>query len=126
MACAAALASLKLFDEQQTLEHVNAMAERLAEGLKSIAELPHVGDVRQRGLMIGVELVKDKKSKEEFDYARRVGHRVALAGRKRELMLRPLGNVVVLMPPLSIAPSEVDFLAEALRHSVEDALAEAG
>jgi adenosylmethionine-8-amino-7-oxononanoate aminotransferase len=120
LACAAALANLKLFDEQNTLKHVNTMAGRFAEGLAHIAEMPHVGDVRQRGLMIGIELVKDKKSKEEYGYADRVGHKVCLAGRKREVMLRPLGNVVVLMPPLSIAPAEVDFLLDAVRESIHE------
>jgi adenosylmethionine-8-amino-7-oxononanoate aminotransferase len=121
LACAAALASLRLFDENRTLDHVRMMAERLGEGLKSVAEMKHVGDVRQRGLMIGIELVKDKKTKEEFEYAQRMGHHVALAGRSRELMLRPLGNVVVLMPPLAIAPAEVDFLIEGVRESIREA-----
>jgi adenosylmethionine-8-amino-7-oxononanoate aminotransferase len=97
------------------------MAARLAEGLAGVAELTHVGDVRQRGLMIGIELVKDKKTKEEFEYDKRMGHRVALAARKRELMLRPLGNVVVLMPPLAITPAEVDFLVEGVRESIREA-----
>ena len=96
------------------------MAERLTEGLAPLADLPHVGDIRQRGLMIGIELVKDRKTKDEYPYAERVGHRVALAARKHELMLRPLGNIVVLMPPLSIKPSEVDFLADGVRASIEE------
>jgi adenosylmethionine---8-amino-7-oxononanoate aminotransferase len=121
LACAAALASLKLFEEQRTLEHVRQMAERLGTALQAVAELPQVGDIRQRGLMIGIELVKDRKTKEEFGYAERMGHKVALAARKRELMLRPLGNVVVLMPPLSIAPSEIDFLGEQVRESIVEA-----
>ena len=123
LACAAALASLRLFDENHTLDHVREMGERLAEGLKTVAELPHVGDVRQRGLMVGIELVRDRKTKEEYSYADRMGHRVALAGRKRELLLRPLGNVVVLMPPLSIAPSEVDFLVDGVRESIREVTA---
>jgi adenosylmethionine-8-amino-7-oxononanoate aminotransferase len=126
LACAAALASLRLFDERGTLDHVRAMADRLAAALQPLSELPNVGDIRQRGLMVGIELVKNKKTKEEFGYSDRMGHKVAIAGRKRELMLRPLGNVVVLMPPLSIAPSEIDFLAEALRESLNDAFAETG
>ncbi len=120
LACAAALASLRLFDEQRTLDHVKRMADRLAEGLQSVAELKCVGDLRQRGLMIGIEMVKDKKTKEEFDYAYRMGHHVALAARKHELLLRTLGNVVVLVPPLSIAPSEVDFLIEGVRESIRE------
>jgi adenosylmethionine-8-amino-7-oxononanoate aminotransferase len=122
LACAAAIASLKLFDEQGTLAHVRAMEDRLATALHPLLELPNVGDIRQRGLMVGIELVKDKKTKEEFPYGERMGHRVAIAGRKRELMLRPLGNVVVLMPPLSIAPAEIDFLADHVRDSIIDAI----
>jgi adenosylmethionine-8-amino-7-oxononanoate aminotransferase len=118
LACAAALASLRLFDEERTLSHVNAMAQRLAEGLAPVAKLKHVGEVRQRGLMVGIELVKDKKSKEEFPYGERVGHRVCLAARRRELLLRPLGNVLVLMPPLSISPQEVDLLVEGVSSSI--------
>src|SRR5438552_1439982 len=121
LACAAALASLKLFDEANILEHSRMMAARLAEGLAGVAELKHVGDVRQRGLMIGIELVKDKKTKEEFPYDARMGHRVTLAARRRELMLRPLGNVVVLVPPLAIVGAEVDFLVEGVRESIREA-----
>src|SRR6266850_746601 len=121
LACAAALASLRIFDEDLTLDHARAMGERLAEGLATVAELRHVGDVRQRGLMIGIELVKDRKTKEEFPYAERMAHKVALAARSHEVMLRPLGNVVVLMPPLSIKPAEVDFLVDAVRESIREA-----
>src|SRR5207237_3562275 len=65
LACAAALASLRLFDEDNTLDHARAMAQRLADGLAPLAELPHVGDIRQRGLMIGIELGRDRKTKGE-------------------------------------------------------------
>src|SRR5438132_25442 len=118
---AALAAAPRLFDEDRTLDHASAMAERLAQGLAPLAELPHVGDIRQRGLMIGIELVRDRKTKEEFPYAERVGHKVALAARRRELMLRPLGNVVVLMPPLAIKPAEVDFLVDGVRESIIEA-----
>jgi adenosylmethionine-8-amino-7-oxononanoate aminotransferase len=121
LACAAALASLRLFDEQRTLDHVRIMAERLSQGLEPVAELEHVGDVRQRGLMIGIELVKNRKTKEEYPFEERRGHRVALAARKRELLLRPLGNIIVLIPPLSIAPAEVDFLVEGVREAIIEA-----
>jgi adenosylmethionine-8-amino-7-oxononanoate aminotransferase len=121
LACAAALASLRLFEEQGTLDHVRLMAERLSQGLEPVAALPHVGDIRQRGLMIGIELVKDRKTKEEYPYEERMGHRVALAARTRELLLRPLGNVLVLMPPLSITAAEVDFLVEGVREAVLEA-----
>jgi adenosylmethionine---8-amino-7-oxononanoate aminotransferase len=118
LACAAALASLRM---EHTLVHANKMAERLAEGLKEIATLPHVGDVRQRGLMIGLELVKDRQTKEEYPYAERMGHRVCVAARKREVWLRPLGNVVVLMPPLAISGAEVDLLLEVVKEAIGEA-----
>src|SRR6267154_3999772 len=121
LACAAALASLRLFEEEGTLRHVRQMAERLAAGLKPLAKLKQVGDVRQRGLMIGIELVKDRATKEPYGYGERMGHRVCVAARKRELMLRPLGDVVVVMPPLSIAPAEVDLLVEVLHASIKEA-----
>ncbi len=123
LACAAALASLRIFDEENTLGHVRAMAERLAEGLGKIAALPHVGEVRQKGLMVGIELVREKASKEEYGYEERMGHQVCLAARRREVMLRPLGNVVVLMPPLSISPQEIDLLVEAAHDSIAEATA---
>ncbi len=121
LACATALASLRLFDEDGTLQHSRAMAERLAEGLATVAELAHVGDIRQRGMMIGIELVRDRKTKEEYPYAERMGHKVALAARAHQLMLRPLGNVVVLMPPLAIKPQEVDLLVDGVRESIREA-----
>ncbi len=120
LACAAALASLRIFDDEQTLVHVGAMAERLSAGLAQLARHPHVGEVRQRGLMVGVELVADKASKAEYAYGDRMGHRVCLAARKREVMLRPLGNVVVLVPPLSIQGQEIDLLVEGLDGAVRE------
>ena len=92
LACATALASLRIFDEDRTLEHARVIAARLAEGLAGVAELEHVGDIRQRGMMIGIELVRDRKTKEEYPYAERMGHKVALAARNHEVMLRPLGT----------------------------------
>ena len=65
--------------------------------------------------------MKDKKTKEEFPYDARMGHKVALAGRSRELMLRPLGNIVVLMPPLAIVGAEIDFLIEGVREAIREA-----
>jgi adenosylmethionine-8-amino-7-oxononanoate aminotransferase len=124
LACAAALASLRLFDEERTLDHVRTMAERLAAGLEGVAALSHVGDIRQRGLMVGIELVKNRKTKEPYGYADRIGHRVCLAARKREAMLRALGNVIVLLPPLSIKPSEIDLLVEAARDSIAEVTGE--
>ena len=118
LACAAALANLALFDREHTLDHVRDLEPTLQRGLAAIAELPHVGDIRRRGLMIGIELVKDRATKSEYDYAARVGHRVICEARERGVAIRPLGNVVVLMPPLAISNDELALLLDVTRASI--------
>lgn len=118
LACAAALANLELFETEQALERMKPVEAVLAEGLARIAGLPHVGDVRRRGFMVGVELVKDVATKEEYPFAERVGFQVCLAARKHGVLLRPLGNVVVLMPPLSLTVDEARLLTDALADAI--------
>ncbi len=118
LACAAALANLEIFRREKTLDRMRPIIERLATHLAEIARLEHVGEVRQRGMMIGIELVHDRATKAEFPYGDRVGHRVCLAARKHGVLLRPLGNVIVLMPPLSLTADEADLLASALRKAI--------
>jgi adenosylmethionine-8-amino-7-oxononanoate aminotransferase len=111
LACAAALASLKLFSTERTLERMKPVTEALAAGLAEIARLPHVREVRQRGFMIGVEL-------DDYPYGERKGLQVCRAARKHGVLLRPLGNVIVLMPPLSLTVDEASLLLEAVRASI--------
>ncbi len=118
LACAAALASLGIFETERVLERVRRTAEVLRPKLAAIAELPHVGDVRQRGLMIGIELVRDRRTKEAYDYAERIGHQVCVALRRRGILLRPLGPVVVMMPPLSLTEAEAVRLGDAVREAI--------
>jgi adenosylmethionine-8-amino-7-oxononanoate aminotransferase len=120
LACAAALANLALFESERTLERMKAVEPVLAEGLARIAAHRHVGEVRRRGFMVGIELVQDRATKAEYPFADRMGFKVCLAARKHGVLLRPLGNVVVLMPPLSLTADE----ARLLTHAVEAALAE--
>ncbi len=77
-----------------------------------------MGDIRQKGIMIGIELVADKTSKADFAPEQKVGHRVILEARKRGLIIRPLGNVIVLMPPLGISMEEVDRLCDITFESI--------
>ena len=118
LACAAALANLEIFRRERTIERIQPLISRLSQGLARLAELLHVGEVRQRGLMIGVELVKDRATKEEFDYGLRIGHRVCLAMRRHGVILRPLGNVIVMMPPLSLTLDEADHILRSLAESI--------
>src|SRR5439155_105570 len=108
LACAVGLASLRLFDEERTLDRLAPKIVRLRERLATdIAPLPHVGDVRQRGFMVGIELVRERASRAPYPAAARIGQRVARAARARGVVLRPLGNTIVLMPPLAIAAAEL-------------------
>jgi adenosylmethionine-8-amino-7-oxononanoate aminotransferase len=78
---------------------------------EKIAHLPHVGDIRQCGLMAGIEIVKDKNTKVSFDYEKTIGAKLCAAMRPKGVMLRPLGDVIVLMPPIAI---DIDTLTELL------------
>jgi len=93
--------------------------ERLAELLSQMADHPRVGDIRRRGLMVGIELVRDKVTREAFPVARRTGHKVILAARKLGAILRPLGDVIVLMPPLCITLEELETLAKITYEAID-------
>jgi len=102
LACAAAIASLELFEENKILESLPAKIDLITDYLKKISILDFVGDVRQCGLMAGIEIVKDKKTKESFPYEKLIGAKVCAAMRPKGAMLRPLSDVIVLMPPVAI------------------------
>jgi adenosylmethionine---8-amino-7-oxononanoate aminotransferase len=119
LACAAAIASLDIFSRERTLETVQPKIERLRARLaEHIAPLANVLEIRQRGLMIGVELCRDRARREPYAFEDAIGARVCADIRKRGVILRPLGPVVVLMPPLSITDGEIDQLVAALRESI--------
>jgi adenosylmethionine---8-amino-7-oxononanoate aminotransferase len=100
LACAAALASLEVFEEERTIERLQPKIELLGELLEPVRNHPAVAEVRRCGFMVGIELAG-------FQPVDRIGHRVTLEARKRGAIIRPLGDVVVLMPPLSIATGEL-------------------
>ncbi|SRR5579884_1741012 len=110
LCCAAALANLDLFERERTIEALQPKIARLAAGLERFRALPHVGEVRQRGFMVGIELVADRETNAPYPAEAKVGWRVIAAARRRGAVLRPLGNVIVLMPPLGIAAAELDEL----------------
>ncbi|MEW5737836.1 MAG: adenosylmethionine--8-amino-7-oxononanoate transaminase [Myxococcota bacterium] len=123
LACAVALANLELFEKRRTLEAMRPAMDELARGLERVATLPHVGEVRRVGMMAGVELVKDRATKAPYDFGERTGFRVCLAARRHQVLLRPLGNVVVLMPPLSLTVAEAQRLTTALFEAISEVTA---
>ncbi len=119
LACAAALANLEVFEREKTLRTLVPKIKFLRERLNLFYNLPHVGDVRQCGFMVGIELVRDRQTKEPYAWQERVGTRVCQEIRKHGVILRPLGNVIVLMPPLSIAMDELTHLLDATYRAIE-------
>jgi len=116
LACAAALASLDAFEQERTIEGLQAKVELLWELLAEVESMPEVTEVRGRGVMVGIDLG-------EHDPAPRLGHQVTLEARKRGAIIRPLSDVVVLMPPLSISADELRALIEITRKSIRVACA---
>jgi adenosylmethionine-8-amino-7-oxononanoate aminotransferase len=119
LACAAALANLDLMAKRDTLGGVRERGEILAEALVPLGDHAHVGDVRRRGLMVGIELVADKPSRRPYEAAETMGARVAAAAREAGAVIRPLGDVVVLMPPLAIPVPELLQLAAITLAAIE-------
>jgi adenosylmethionine---8-amino-7-oxononanoate aminotransferase len=114
LACAAALASLDVFDRERTLVRLQPKIRLLSEWLRGVERMPEVKEVRQRGLMVGIDLG-------EHDPELRVGHRVVLEARRRGVIVRPLGDVVVLMPPLSISKQQLRLLVQVVARSIRAA-----
>jgi len=121
VACAAALASLELFEKDQVIAGLQPKIKLLETGLASFTALPQVGNVRQKGMMIGIELVQDKESREPFSCDLNIGHQVVLEARKRGLIIRPLGDVIVLMPVLSMSKAELSEVLGITYASIEKA-----
>ena len=120
LGCAAAIASLEIFEKEKTLLGVRNLSRYLSRRLKSVRKLRHVGDVRQRGLMVGIELVRDKVTREPYRWEEKIGIKVARRARELGVLLRPLGPVMVLMPPLRISRKDMDLLVDVLRRSIQD------
>ena len=119
LGAAAALATLDVFEEEQTLAAMRPKVARLTAFLQQVASHEHVGDVRQRGLIAGIELVQDKSTKEPFPWAEKRGIRVCQHAIQEGVWLRPLGNVVVILPPLAISLAELDQICTAVDRGID-------
>ena len=126
LACAVAIANLEIFGKERVIEALPGKIARLAENLAPLRGLPHVGEIRQCGMMAGVELVAERATKEPFPSRLRMGHRVILEARQRGVIIRPLGDVIVLMPPLAVSSDELDQLGRVTGDSIRAATEAAG
>ncbi|MFV0423397.1 adenosylmethionine--8-amino-7-oxononanoate transaminase [Oleidesulfovibrio sp.] len=120
LACAAGIASLELFRTEKTLERLQDTIRLYSQLLEPLAAHPHVGQIRRRGIMTGIELVADKATKTPYPFAERTSHKVVMAARRRGVIVRPLGDVMVLMPPLSITPEECRLLVSVVSEAIEE------
>jgi len=119
LASAAALANLEVFRKEDTLGKLQSKIGYLKKGLKGFSDLKHVGDVRQLGFMVGIELVTDRESKTPYPYEAKTGIKVIQEARRHGLVIRPLGDVIILMPPLSISREEIETLLETTFYSIK-------
>lgn len=120
LGCAVALASLDLFERNCVLENVQIAARTADERLAPIGALRHVGDVRQRGLMIGIELVADRETTEPYPWAAATGARVCRRARELGLLTRPLGDIVTFLPPLVTEPADIEAMLSILEQAIGD------
>lgn len=121
LACAAALACLDLFEKERVIEKLQGKINMLRARLADILTLPHVGDVRSAGFMAGIELVKDKDSKRPYNLKEKTGWKVACRARERGVLLRPLGNVTVIMPPLAVSEQNLAMMMNIIEQSIAEA-----
>jgi len=122
LACAAAMASLELLEKNKIIESLPTRIELMKKYFAKIAPLPFIGDVRQCGLMGAIEIVKDKSSKESFPLEQRIGAKLCLSMREAGAMLRPLGDCIVVMPPIAIDLDLLEKLLNIIFHSIENDL----
>jgi adenosylmethionine---8-amino-7-oxononanoate aminotransferase len=122
LACAAAIASLELFEENKIIESLPTKINLIAEYLKKISSLDFIGDVRQCGLMAGVEIVKDKKTKKPFDYEKLIGAKLCAVMKPKGALMRPLSDVIVLMPPVAIDLDTLQKLLDIVYDTIQNDL----
>lgn len=112
MACRAALASLDLFEQQNTLVRNRDLAAIMGEAVRGLADHPHVAEVRQTGMILAIEMVRNRATGEAYPWQERRGLRVYHHALSRGVLLRPLGNVIYFMPPYVIEPDEIRLMAD--------------
>jgi adenosylmethionine-8-amino-7-oxononanoate aminotransferase len=121
LACAAARASLAIFDTDQVLAKNRVLAAHMSAEARALADHPHVAEVRQHGMIMAIELVRNKATREPYAWQERRGLRVYRHGLERGVLLRPIGNVVYFMPPYVITPAEIDLMVKVAEEGIEKA-----
>jgi len=119
VSCAAGVKNIEIMERENICGHVKEMGAYFEQQVKTLIDLPIVGDVRGRKFMMCIENVADKDTKELINPDAKVGNRIADHCQARGLIVRPLAHMNVLSPPLTLSKENVDFLVATLRESIE-------
>lgn len=119
LACRAALATLDIFAQDNVIENNRKLAQVMGDVTRPLRDHPHVGEVRQQGMVVAIEMVKDKATRQSYPWQERRGLRVYRYALEKGALLRPLGNVIYFMPPYVITPEQIQLLAEIALGGIE-------
>jgi adenosylmethionine-8-amino-7-oxononanoate aminotransferase len=119
LACSAALASLELFERDAVIARNHRRSQLMGGLARDLSDHPHVAEVRQHGMIVAIELVRDKRRREPFDWRERRGLRVYTHALERGVLLRPIGNVVYFMPPYVIGEDEIRLMVDVAREGID-------
>jgi len=125
LGCADALATLNIFKEESTIIKNRSLAQVMQEATQPLAQHPHVGEVRQTGMILAIEMVKDKSTKTPYPWQERRGLQVYHHALSKGVLLRPLGNVIYFMPPYVITPDQISSLAQVAQEGIDIATSRA-
>jgi adenosylmethionine-8-amino-7-oxononanoate aminotransferase len=120
LACATALANLSLYKKSNLISKIGMLSIQFKNRIEEISNLRLVGDVRHKGMLMGIELVNDKKKKDPIAPEKRIGQRIFAEARKHKIYLRTLGHIVMIIPPLAISREELDFLIDGIIESINN------
>lgn len=120
--CRAALATLDIFEQDNVIEKNKPLITKLQQATQPLADHPNVSEVRQTGMIVAIEMVKDKTSKQPFDWTERRGVKAYQYALSKGALLRPLGNVMYFMPPYIITPDQIDWLANVAHEAIDFAV----
>jgi len=119
LGCAAAIANIDIFEQEKVIEQVRVKSSLLEKLLDPLKNHPHVGDIRQKGLMAGIEIVQNKSARTPYPLEEKTGYRVCTKAREMGLILRPIGNIIVLMPPLSISSAALKKMVSIIASAID-------
>ncbi|MBM7587893.1 adenosylmethionine-8-amino-7-oxononanoate aminotransferase/lysine--8-amino-7-oxononanoate aminotransferase [Bacillus pakistanensis] len=120
LGCAAALANLEIFEKEQLVQQVQMKSKLIETLLEPLSEHPHVGDIRQLGMICGIELVKDKEKKIPFEWSQRIGYWTTIKMRELGMLTRPVGDTIVFMPPLVTSEKELEEMVSIMKAAIEE------